>query len=295
MSESMMLNVGALPDRPRRERWMPVNIQPGFVLRDGREGAMREPWVSAIHPFDLQIDFLGGKITMEQMLSRAFHICPNYLLIEICARFVDISPDILRETEEFCGCRVKPEDTIGFFGPCSGFRGDVYTPEAMCRKIWVQLNELLKNMEIIESKPQNLPATNLERPTDVELFKLADEIQRYLTSSQAVANQEAIWQRWQRLVFEICCVPKVIEVPADRQLPGAPAPVNSPEPELKHFRRIVSPEDISYDEVFDRVKAFCNALRDNVLGDTRLAFNGFFNAADKCPVAPRRAEYGAHS
>lgn len=277
----------------RVKKWVSVNVQPSFVLR-GKEDILREPWNSAI-PFATQMRFLGDQITMEQMIQESFRVCPHYALIDICAQFIGISPDDLRADEEFCGYRVKPEDSMGILGHFSGFRGVVYKPEAMCRKVWARLNELLKNMQIVEAKPQNLPKTNLEQPTEVELFTLADEIQRYLTSSQAVANQEAIWQNWQKLVFEICCVPKVIDVPADRQLPGVSAPVNSSEPEIKHFRRIASPQEIGYDEVLDRVKAFCDALRDNVLDETGKLFSGFFQAADKCLVAPKRKEYGAHS
>lgn len=275
---------GIFPERTKDEiEWHPKNIQPGFTPLNIKS----QVWFHHI-PFKNWGIISKGEKSKEDVMREIFPVCPFYLLIEIAAQFIGITSELLKADEEFCGQRSHEENSVG---PLSGFDGTIYEPKGMCRRVYEKLSKLLEFMEVYQAKLEP-PNFDLKGMLDEELFNVKTDLEQYLKSAEAVRQQEGLWKRWQNLIFQICCVPRDLEIPKDRMLEASVGVSIQDLSSLdKHFRRINSAEELSFEEVMMSVKAFHNALENQILGDGI----GFDEVAKKCPISPKREECGMQS
>lgn len=256
-----------------RTKFRSKNIQPGFVPQDINEGL----WVFAIAVED-RAAYMRQQISCQEMMERnwaqieerGIHICPHYGLIELCAQFTGINPAELIEEQEFCGHRGEADFSLL---PFSTLPGVSLEPEAMCRKVHEKLSDLLVFAQ--EPRPKELTGTvNLGKLDSQTLLQLRNTITAYVRRvKDRSVDKEEILNGWRVIVFQKCCI-------SFDSGSGVPDSVRS------HFRDVGSAEELSNEEVLQKVSMFQKALMENVLGSEKW----WDKPAQKCPHSPERDE-----
>lgn len=228
--------------------------------------------------------------------------CPHYTLLEICASLAGVLPNDLYQKDKFCGQEGKYEDSIGVL---SGFRGIEKRPLATCSEVYRQLGTMIDFMRKEVMCDVEAITTVLQSTEDIRSKKEA--LDKHVQDLDQLKEQRQILFNWQQVIFEICCIPNIKNIKADQLslpepdwTPGQkfyPVAAMEPERHDPHFKRIVSPADLSYEEVLSRVEAFYLALKNQVTGNNRENFyNGRYQkGALYCPQAPVREEIGTYS
>ena len=160
--------------------------------------------------------------------------CPNTKLVQICASLagVELTP------ETFCTETIEnaqfSEGVINWLE-----RADFY-PATSCVKVNQKLNRQLEVIRKIVKAPSDKDTTKKiaeakDLPTRLEIFK------SYEKAMEEYEKRQSIVDRWRKVIFETCCS-------------------TTKDEKNEHFRQFKSADELSENEILDKVRQFTSAL-----------------------------------
>jgi hypothetical protein len=192
--------------------------------------------------------------------------CPNTKLIQICASLanVKLTPETLC-TEELYDARFSG-------GAIHWLESGSFLPKVSCINIECKL---VQQIEIVDE--------NAETPSDEEATRKINEakdmhakqeiFESYKQAMDKHERQKAIVDRWRKVIFEtsVC---------------------TASDEKNEHFRRFNSADELSEDEIFDKVIRFARALHE-ITGYEPNIIKGN-GGAENCPQSPEHHHYGPY-
>lgn len=191
-------------------------------------------------------------------------VCPNYSLIEVCAKFVGIDANTLVNDEEFCGRKIERGEED--YGP--RLRRDAM-PFMACTRIRNDLTDMM----YAATNDVTLPDENFYAALAIEIDqeKRQEMLKEALHKTKASNRKKQVLDQWRIAVYEISCIPPELHPP-----------------EEPHFQPRKM-EDITDAKVISTVAMYLKSLEDNITGegtDWRKGFISLNFHAQHCPQTP---------
>jgi hypothetical protein len=191
--------------------------------------------------------------------------CPNTKLVEICASLagVKLTPQTFC-TEELSNAHFSD-------GAIHWLKSGDFFPRVSCVKI---NRELIRQMEVVDEKVEAPSEEDTTRKiseakdmsTKSEVFEL------YKQATDKYEKRKAIVDRWRKVVFETS-----VSTASDEK--------------NEHFRQFNSADELSEDEIFDKVVQFTLALNKITGYEPDIVLGG--GGAINCPKSPEHHHYGS--
>jgi hypothetical protein len=140
---------------------------------------------------------------------------------------------------------------------------------AICTKIRQDLTQMLSEVE--EDVKVNKDEVREVLTTETtDQIKELEALQKYFSSTQKKLRQDEILNSWKKIIYDTCYVHQ-----SDENVSS------------EHPRKVSSVEELTREEIIEKVKSFLKALEENAAGSD-LILKGYLEIPGRnCPVRPR--------